>query len=111
MVLLTCRNLTSAASNIRDKNQNKVQVLVSGNSNIISSIYRLITNNDIRGKKQDSKPTYHITQLEEYDGPNIDWNGYQLSFISEQKYKGFHEANVHLISIEKNLKSRNSKKQ
>ena len=61
--------------------------------------------------QQDSKPTYHITQLEEYDRPNIDWNGYQLSFLSEQMYKGFHEVNVHLISMEKSLKSCNSKKQ
>ena len=72
-------------------------------SNIINSFYQYINKNDIRVKKQDSSPTYHITQLQEYDGPNIDWNGYQLSFMSEQMYKGFHEANVRLTSIEKNL--------
>jgi acylphosphatase len=101
--------LKSAATNIQDENENKVQVLVSGSANIINSYYQFINNNDIRVKRPESKPTYHITQLEEYSGPNIDWSGYQLSMMSEQIYKGFHEANIRLTSIEDKLKPANKR--
>jgi acylphosphatase len=96
--------LKSAATNIQNEKENKVQVLVSGSANIINSYYQRINKNDIRVKRQESKPTFRITQLEEYNGPNIDWSGYQLSLMSEQMYKGFHEANERLVSIEKKLK-------
>lgn len=98
--------LKSAASNIQYDKENKVQVLVSGSANIINSFYQYINNNDIRVKPR-GEVTYRITQLEEYDGPNIDWNGYQLSFMSEQMYKGFHEANQRLTSIESKLNPSN----
>lgn len=103
--------LKSAATNIQDEKENKVQVLVSGSANIIKSYYQFINKNDIRVKRQESKkPSYSITQLEEYNGPNIDWSGYQLSLMSEHMYKGFHEANERLISIEKKLKPQYKKR-
>lgn len=101
--------LKFAASNIQDEKDEKVQVLVSGSSNIINSFYQFVTNNDVRVKKRGASPTYRMTELEEYDGPNIDWNGYQLSFMSEQMYKGFHEANIRLTSIEDKLKPANNR--
>lgn len=86
-----------------------MQVLVSGSTNIINSFYQHINNNDIRVKKRSVSPTYHISELEENNGPNIDWNDYQLSFMSEQMYKGFHEANIRLTSIEDKLKPANKR--
>ncbi|NAL77324.1 acylphosphatase [Nitrososphaera sp. AFS] len=94
------RGLKSAVSNMPDKN--RVQVLVSGNSSMITSFHQEISNNDIRVKKT-AQPSYKVTTPEEYDGPNIDWNGYQLALMSEQMYKGFLEANKRLGSIESKL--------
>ncbi|MGA9153755.1 MAG: acylphosphatase [Candidatus Nitrosopolaris sp.] len=92
--------LKSAVSNIPDKN--KVQVLVSGSHNMITSFHQQIKNNDIR-IKTNHKPKYNVTDAQEYEGPNIDWNGYQLSMMAEQMYKGFLEANKRLGSIESKL--------
>lgn len=98
-------DLKSVVTNIQEENENKIQVLIRGSANIINSYDQFINNNDIWVKKQASKPKYHITQLEEYNRPDTDWNGYQLSLMLEQIYKGLHQANVRvrLTSIEAKL--------
>jgi acylphosphatase len=100
------RGLKSAANNMPD--ENKVQVLVSGNHNMITSFHKQIKSVDIRIKADNNtavKPRYRVTDTEEYNGPNIDWNGYQLSMMTEQMSKGFVEANRRLGSIESKLSS------
>ena len=54
--------LKSAVSNIPDKN--KVQVLVSGSHNMITSFHQQIKNNDIR-IKTNHKPKYNVTDAED----------------------------------------------
>jgi len=96
--------LKSAANNMPD--ENKVQVLVSGNHNMITSFHQQIKTVDIRIKADNNttvKPRYIVTDTQEYNGPNIDWNGYQLSMMTEQMSKGFVEANRRLRSIEDKL--------
>ena len=48
--------------------------------------------------------TYSLSELSEYLGPEIDWNGDELRFLSKQVYKGFREANKCLSEIESRLK-------
>lgn len=98
--------LKSAASNIRDKTNPRVQVIASGSSDVITSFHQYVKENDIRVKK--SQGQYTVGDLQEYSGPNIDWSGYQMSAMFEQMYKGFNEANERLSSIESKL-DRNNK--
>lgn len=92
--------LKSAAINKPD--ENKVQVLVSGSHNMITSFYQEIKTHDIRIKK-DIQPTYKVTNLDEYNGVNIDWNGYQLSLMTEQMSKGFFQTNQLLTTLTERL--------
>ena len=46
---------------------------------------------------------YRLNQPEEYDGPEIDRNRYEIRFMSRQMTKGFREANKGLGSIESEI--------
>jgi acylphosphatase len=94
--------LKSAATNVRDEKNPKVQVLVSGSSDTITRFHREIKNNDIRIMTV-KKPTYTVTDPEGYVGPNIDWEGYQLSMMTEQMLKGFTQANETLSEMSRQI--------
>jgi acylphosphatase len=99
------RYLKSAAINIPDENP-RVEVLVNGSHNIISSFHDRIKTHDIRIKPTERNPKkigYTVTDIKEYNGPNIDWNGYQLSLMTEQMSKGFAEANQLLTNMNKQI--------
>jgi hypothetical protein len=57
-----------------------------------------------------AEKSYTVTKLEEYDGPEIDWNRYEIRFTSKQMYKGFHEANMRFKSIESSLANMESQR-
>jgi acylphosphatase len=76
---------TASASGLRSAatdmlNEKKVQVLVSGNSDMIMSFHQHIKDHDIRLKPGGP---YTVGALQEYNGPNIDWDGYQLAMMTE----------------------------
>ena len=85
------------ASNLPD--ENKVKVIVDGDNDSIKEFIDAITKEDIR-IKQDTQKDYFLSTLREYDGPEIDWNRYEIRFMSKQMYKGFKEANRRLSRIE-----------
>ncbi len=63
--------------------------------------YSMLRNNDIRIKKSDAQ--YNVSGLTEYNGPEIDWNRYEIRFMARQMTKGFRLANEKLQSIESTL--------
>jgi hypothetical protein len=86
------------SSNFPD--QTKLRVIVDGDYDTIKEFIDAITNEDIR-IKQDTKKNYFLSTLREYDGPEIDWNRYEIRFMSKQMYRGFKEANQRLSRIER----------
>jgi acylphosphatase len=76
-------------------NENRVKVVVNGDTESIDEFLKSIINEDIRIRK--SSQMYNLTQLEEYDGPEIDWNRYEIRFMSRQMTKGFREAVKRLV--------------
>jgi acylphosphatase len=99
--------LKSAATNMPNEKNPKVQVLVSGSSDIITSFHNEIKNKDLRimpfAKNESEKVQYTVTNITEYDGPNIDWSGYQQSMMTEQMSKGFSLANQLLTTMNEQI--------
>jgi acylphosphatase len=93
-------NVSVRASNLPD---NRVRVIIDGDSDSITEFIDMIQKEDIRIKQATPK-TYSLTELREYHGPEIDWNRDELRFLSKQVYKGFREANKRLSEIESRLK-------
>ena len=93
-------NVSIRASNLPD---NRVRVIINGDSDSINEFLDVIQKDDIR-IKQITPKTYSLSELREYHGPEIDWNGDELRFLSKQVYKGFREANKRLSEIESRLK-------
>jgi hypothetical protein len=54
----------------------------------------------LKGK---SEAQYTFTNIEDYDGPEIDWNSYNLQFMSEQLTKGMMAANSILTDTKKEV--------
>ena len=93
-------NVSVRVSNLPD---NRVRVIINGDSDSINEFLDVIQKEDIRTKQATPK-TYSLTQLREYHGPEIDWDRDELRFMSKQIYKGFREANKRLSEIETRLK-------
>ena len=87
--------------------KNIVKVIINGDSESIDEFVDIIQREDVRVKR-DTPRTYQVSELKEYLGPEIDWNRYELRFMSKQMYKGFREVNTRLAEIEHILKSRHS---
>jgi len=85
----------------------KVRVITSGEIRSITEFRDYIINNDVRIKKDVIK--YVVTESQEYDGPEIDWNRYQMLFMSSQMSKGFREATNKLSSIDVKLDTMDKK--
>ena len=91
---------------INVRKEKKVRVIASGELDNIECYHEEIKKKkDIRIFKKDSQ--YEIGGLTEYEGPDIDWDGYQMAFIGGQMYKGFGVAGQKLEGIENNLKGVN----
>jgi hypothetical protein len=67
----------------------------------IEEFLQVIQNEDIRIKK--SIHNYVLTTMEEYNGPEIDWNRYEIRLMAKQMTKGFREAVDRLTSIESKM--------
>ncbi|HYA84812.1 MAG TPA: hypothetical protein VEH06_15385 [Candidatus Bathyarchaeia archaeon] len=93
-------NVSVRASNLPD---NKVRVIIDGDSDSINEFLDVIQKEDIR-IRQITPKTYSLTELREYHGPEIDWTRDEIRFLSKQVYKGFREANKRLSEIESRLK-------
>jgi acylphosphatase len=86
------------ASNLRK--QKKVRVIASGDTDSIREFYEFVENKDIR-LLQHKLPDYTVGELKDYEGPGIDWDGYNLQFMSEQLTKGMMAANERLKELER----------
>ena len=81
--------------------ENKDHVIINGDTESIDEFVDHIKNNDIRIKT--SATPYNVSGLVDYNGPNIDWNRYEIRFMTGQMTKGFRLANEKLDKIEKSL--------
>lgn len=83
---------------INARKEKKVKVIVSGELDNIECYHEEVKKkNDIRIFKKDSQ--YKVGELVEYEGPDIDWDGYQMAFMGGQMYKGFGMASQKLEGI------------
>jgi hypothetical protein len=78
--------------------ENKVHVIVNGDTESINEFVDHIKNNDIKIKT--SSTPHNVSGLVDYDGPDIDWNRYENRFMTGQMTNGFRLAND---KIEKSL--------
>jgi acylphosphatase len=90
------------ASNLR--RQGRVRVIASGESESIQEFYEFSKTNDLRILQNKSTPEYTFTEIKDYDGPDIDWNGYNLQFMSEQLTKGMMSASFLLTNTNSQLR-------
>ena len=81
--------------------ENKVHVIVNGDTESIDEFVDHIKNNDIKIKT--SATPHNVSELVDYNGPDIDWNRYEIRFMTAQMTKGFRLANEELDKIEKSL--------
>jgi hypothetical protein len=86
--------------------EKRVRVLVSGTFEGVTAFHMFVKENDVRIKPIGTM--YHVTDLEVYKGPKIDWNYIGLSSISEQMEKGFHEAITGLQKIDQKISTVNN---
>jgi hypothetical protein len=87
--------------------KNIVKVIINGDNESINEFVDVIQREDVRAK-QDTPKTYRVSELKEYLGPEIDWNRYEMRFMSKQMYKGLREVNTRLSKIEHKLNNRHS---
>jgi len=80
--------------------EQKVQVLMSGNFGDVMAFHEYLKENTTRLKPG---VTYEVTELEVYNGQKIDWNYIGLSYISEQMNEGFHDTITGLKKIDQNI--------
>ena len=95
------------ATNIHADKQ--VRVIASGVYDSVMAFYSEVKNNDLR-VFQDKSPNYNVTEIQDYKEVDIDWNGYNTEFISEQLSnsiifynKFFEHINKKLDKIEKKV--------
>lgn len=58
---------------------------------------------------EDERSKYHPTKMEEYNGPDIDWHGYNLQFMSAQLSKTMYFSNEALKGVNAKLESLDKK--
>jgi acylphosphatase len=69
------------ATNIHTDKQ--VRIIASGVYDSVMAFYNQVKDNDLR-LFQDQPPKYDVTDIQDYKGVDIDWNGYNTEYISEQ---------------------------
>jgi acylphosphatase len=101
------------ATNVVDESQ--VRIIASGSSHSIDLFYNSVKNKDLR-VFQKEPPKYRVTKLDDYKGVDIDWQGYNTEYISEQLSKSiifysqfFEHVNKKLDTIEDKVSSTNNK--
>ena len=81
--------------------ENRVRVIVNGDIESINEFVDHIKSNDIRINT--AATPYTVSGLVDYNGPDIDWNRYEIRFMTGQMAKGFRLANEKLQTIENTL--------
>lgn len=99
-------NLKIVAHNIpgKTKADDKVEVIVRGNEDVIQRFYNHVKDNDIRQIQKGVKP--QLSELKEYQGDEPDWDYCLNATNTEQIYKGFDAIkgmNSSLENINKNF--------
>jgi acylphosphatase len=92
---------------VSNLSKNIVKVIINGDNESINEFVDVIQREDVR-VKQDTPKTYRVSELKENLGPEIDWNRYEIRFMSKQMYKGLREVNTRLSKIEHKLNSGHS---
>lgn len=67
-------------------NEKQVRVVASGNYSNVLSFHKDVRNKDLR-MFRDKPPSYSVTTLKDYEGPDIDWTSYNQQFMSAQLAK------------------------
>lgn len=73
------------ATNLRK--ENKIRVVASGSHDSIISYHELIKDKDVPTLGNNEKSQYTPTDLEEYNGLDIDWNSFNQQFMAAQLSK------------------------
>ena len=73
------------ATNLRDKEQ--VRVVASGSTSSVQTYYGNIVNKELPPTFGEKPPHYTVSKMKDYDGPDIDWGGYNQQFMSAQLAK------------------------
>ena len=73
------------ASNLKDKNQ--VRVVASGSSSSVQTYYTNVVNKQLPPTFGEKPPRYSVGKMMDYDGPDIDWSGFNQQFMSTQLAK------------------------
>ena len=103
------------ATNLR--NEKKIRVVASGSHASIISYHEMIKGKNVPIIFEKNVPKYSPTKMVEYDGPDIDWHGYNIQFMSAQlsktmyhSNKVFKDINDKLNSIDKKINTNKNKK-
>jgi acylphosphatase len=89
------------ATNLRK--EAKIRVITSGTSENVTLYHESIKKHEIPIIFPEQIPTYKTTEMKEYDGPGIDWNGYTLQYMSAQLSKTMNYSNVVFTDISQKL--------
>jgi len=73
------------ATNLRDKE--RVRVVASGSYSSVQTYYGNIVNRQLHPTFGEETPEYKVGKMKDYDGPDIDWSGYNQQFMSAQLAK------------------------
>jgi acylphosphatase len=74
------------ATNLRDKEQ--VRVVASGSYSSVQTYYGNIVNKtNFPQTLEETIPDYSVSKMKDYNGPDIDWSGYNQQFMSAQLAK------------------------
>lgn len=72
------------ATNLRDKE--RVRVVASGSYASVESYYKTIVDKRLPATFGGT-PKYTVGEIKDYDGPDIDWSGYNQQFMAAQLAK------------------------
>jgi hypothetical protein len=86
--------------------EKRIRVVASGTSEGVVAFHKYVRENDARIKPIGAM--YHVSDLEAYNGPKIDWNYIGLSSISEQVEKGLDFVITGLQKIDRDILTLNS---
>lgn len=80
----------------------QVRVIASGVYDSVMAFYDRVKNNDLT-IFQDKPSNYDVTDIQDYKGVDIDWNGYNTEYIAEQLSNSIISYNKFLEHISKRL--------
>jgi acylphosphatase len=76
------------------KREDKIRVIVSGTQENVTMYHDSVKKHEVPVIFPEKKPTYKPTAMVEYSGPDIDWNGHNLQFMSAQLSRTMNYSNI-----------------